>query len=146
MNKILIGIGIILLGILGVLIVRNNNVVGQFGGVSNYLDTSSSNITHATTTINTTSTQVFSSITKIGQLINNSTNTITCSMDATGITAASSTVAANRGIIVPNQASSTIYSAVMFGECYPGAVNCYAHKGAVNCLIVSQSVVTKWSK
>lgn len=115
------------------------------GGVTNYLDTSASNITHATSTVNTTSTQVFSGITKIGQIINDTTGKLTCSMDATGTTAASSTVASGSGIII-SPAASTTPSSVMFGECYPGSVNCYAHKGAVNCLATAAVTITKWSK
>lgn len=122
--------------------------VGPLGAVTNYLDTSSSAITHSTSTINTTSTQVFSSITKIGQIINRTGNELTCSMDATGTTAASSTVATNRGIILGayGTATSTAPYSAMFGECYPGSVNCYAHKGAVNCLASATSSITKWSK
>lgn len=119
----------------------------QLGAVTNYLDTSSSDITHATTTINASSTQVFSSITKIGQVINYDTVArLTCSMDATGTTAASSTVATNKGIIIAPAASTTPSSA-MFGECYPGSMNCYTHKGAVNCMAsATTSLVSKWSK
>lgn len=117
-------------------------------GVINYLDVSSANITHSTTTVNTTSTQVFSSISKMGQIVNATANQITCSLDATGTTAASSTIAAGRGIILAPAylSTSTGVSSAMFGECYPGSINCYPHKGAVNCLAEAASVVTKWSK
>lgn len=118
----------------------------QLGAVTNYLETSASAITHTTSTVNTTSTQVFSSITKIAQIINDSAGKITCSMDATGTTAPSSTVAAGRGIVIPPLASSTKGAVVTFGECYPGSEDCYTHKGAVNCLSTSAATITKWSK
>lgn len=116
------------------------------GGVTNYLETSSNTLAMATTSISTAATQVFASLTKFGQITNNSTNTITCAMDATNTTAVSSSVVANRGIIIVPLASSTLYSTASFGECYPGSVNCYAHKGAVNCVISATSTITTWKK
>lgn len=118
-------------------------------GVNNSLDTSASSITHTTSTINTTSTQVFSSLTKMGEIINDSAGKLTCSMDATGTTAPSSTVAAGRGIIIVPAASSTsnLPNVVRFGECFgEGNVVCYPHKGAVNCLSTATATITKWSK
>ena len=117
----------------------------NLAGVTNYLDTSSSDVTHATSTVNTTSTQVFASITKIGQITNDTTGKLTCSMDATGTTAASSTVSSGRGIII-SPAASTTPNMAMFGECYPGSENCYAHKGAVNCLSTGAVTITTWKK
>ena len=118
----------------------------RLAGVLNNLDTSSNNITHSTSTVNTTSTQVFSSITKIGQIINDTNSTLTCSMDATGTTAVNSTVAAGRGVLIYASSSPAQSNTAMFGECYPGTRNCYAHKGAVNCLATAAVTITKWSK
>lgn len=121
----------------------------ELSGVVNALDTSSSNISHATTTINTTSTQVWASITKMGEIINDTTGKLTCSMDATNTTAASSSVVAGRGIIIVPAASSTsnLPNVVRFGECSgTGNVPCYPHKGAVNCLSNVQATTTTWSK
>lgn len=136
------------LAILALLVIFGTQDGIRLGGSAGYIDTSSSNVTHATTTINTTSTQVFSSITKIAQITNTTANQITCSLDTTGTTAASSTVASGRGIIIGPAylTTSTLPNIAMFGECYPGSENCYAHKGAVNCLAGAASLVTKWSK
>lgn len=118
----------------------------NLAGVTNYLDTSASSITHSTSTVNTTSTQVFSGITKIGEIINDTNSQLTCSMDATGTTAASSTVTSGRGIIIYASSSPAQANSAMFGECYPGSENCYAHKGAVNCLAGAAVTITTWKK
>lgn len=140
---------IILLIIAGIVIVSLIGFNGgrNFGGVVNYLDTSSSQITSATSSITATSSQVFSSITKIGQITNlSTTNLITCSLDPTGTLATSSAIGIYKGIIIGADNASGTPNSAMFGECYPGAINCYTHKGAVNCLAEATSTITKWSK
>ena len=119
--------------------------LANLGAVTNYLDTSSHTIAFTNTAVNVTSTQMFSSITKIAQVINQTSSQVVCAMDATGTTAASSSVSLVKGIVLGPVASTTPSSA-MFGECYPGAFNCYAHKGAVNCIASATTTVTKWSK
>lgn len=105
-------------------------------------DTTSAGFTSTTSTVNTTSTQVFASIARYAEMINDTTAKLTCSLDPANTTAASSTVAAGRGVIIVPAASSTSDSKVRFGECR-GESNCYPHKGAVNCLGTSAVTITK---
>ena len=121
----------------------------KLAGVPNYLDTSSSDITHATTSLTVGSTsQIFASITKMGQIILGSASSsveLTCVMDATNTT---STVTLGNGLLL--RAAHDVYSSstasIMFGECYQGSTNCYPHKGAVSCRASATTTVTYWSK
>jgi hypothetical protein len=110
----------------------------------NSYDTTSAAFTHATTSINTTSTQIFATVPKFAQIINTTANQITCSLDNANATAASSSVTSGRGVIIPPayQTTSTGLGIASFGECYAGAPNCYRHKGSVNCLAATTTVVT----
>jgi hypothetical protein len=148
MNKkeLLIGAGVIAVAVYFGLMAYGFSQKTPLGAVSNYFDTSASSISHATTTINTTSTQLFSSTTKWSQMINDTNAVITCSLDKTGTTAASSTVASGRGLLVYTSSSAARPNSIMFGECYPGSLNCYPHKGAVNCLASAAVIVTYWQK
>jgi len=117
----------------------------KFGGVvaiNNY-DTTSAGFTVATSTVNTTSTQVFSSINRVAWIQNITASTLWCSLDGVGTTADASTLISGRGLLIA-PTSTTLYglfpSVVSFGECR-GQYNCYPHKGAVNCLGSATSVV-----
>ena len=120
-----------------------NNLQGQVISAINYWQAGTTN---STTTINTTSTQVLASTTKWARITNPTTAQLTCSLDDLGTTAASSTVAANKGIIIgPHQAnaSSTGLSAYQdFGECQTGDGNCIPFKGTVNCVASAAAVVS----
>ena len=132
--------------VVGILVGINLNFNPTLGGVQSYYDTTASGFTHTTSTINTTSTQVFASVVKLSGIQNTTANQLTCSLDATGTTAASSTVASGRGIIIGPAylTTSTLSNVAAFGECGNGEANCYRHKGAVNCLAGAASIVTKW--
>lgn len=113
------------------------------GGVSNYLDTSSSGFTTATSSVGVYSaTNLFTSVTK-GKIVQNiGDGTLYCKLDATGTIAASSTVASAYGLVIgANNTTSTVPSIAQFGECYPGALNCFPHKGSVNCITNATSTV-----
>jgi len=116
----------------------------QLGAVSNYLDTSASQITHTTSTITVTSTNIWSGITKFGEIKNVSAVTVHCSLDARGTTPASSTVRIDRGIVI--EPASSTWNYAQFGECYPGSQHCYPHKGAVNCLATGTGILEYFTK
>lgn len=126
MNKIILTITIVILVLVGYLAINKTNPLGASLALNAY-DTTSGGFTIATSTVNTTSTQVFASIARLNYIINNTTALFTCSLDAVGITAVSSTVTAGRGVLI--YPSSTI----AFGECR-SQQNCFPHKGTVNCL------------
>ncbi len=115
------------------------------GGVySNFAyDTTWGGFTQSTTTVNTTSTQLASSIQKLLVLVNNTTSTITCSLDARGTTAPSSTVTAGRGLILGPNNQQWPPSQAFIGQCQPGMQPCYPHQGAVNCVANVSSTVDK---
>lgn len=105
--------------------------------------------TNSTTTINTTSTQVFASVSKWAAIVNPTTAEITCSLDDLGTTAASSTVGTHKGYVIGphDSASSTNLPAILqFGECGPGSYNCIPFNGTVNCVASSQAVVSTISR
>lgn len=138
MKTTIIILGIVIVILFGALIAKNQNL----GAVAmNNYDTTSSGFTQATTTINTTSTQIFASIPRLSYITNNTTSTITCSLDASNTTAASSSVTAGRGVLIGSNAGTLIPSVVSFGECRSN-VNCYPHRGAVNCLANTAAVIT----
>lgn len=107
--------------------------LGAIQAINNY-DTTNAGFTHATSTVNTTSTQVFSSIGRVSYITNNTTSTLTCALDAIGTIAASSTVASGRGVLIGPNTGTLIPSVVAFGECRTVGIPCYPHKGAVDCL------------
>lgn len=109
-----------------------------FGGVPNQLDTSSNTLTHSTSTVTTTSTRFFASVTKLCYVKNESSATIHCSMDAVNTTAGSSTVRSDRGLVIEPASSSNNYAS--FGECR-GEPNCFPHKGALNCVSTATGTV-----
>ena len=108
--------------------------------------TTSGGFTESTTTINTTSTQVFSSVNQISYIQNYGTSTIWCSLDSKTTTAASSSVATGIGVVI-GSISSTINgsypSVAAFGQCVAGTYNCFPHAGTVNCLANVATVVSK---
>ena len=141
----LIAVAVIVLAVFGYAFFT---ATGNLGGVSNYLDTSASGYTTASSSIGTAAaTQMFSSVSKLVTIINPTTNDITCKLESTGSTAASSTVTAGFGLIIgSNTTTSTIPSVVQFGECYPGSVSCYPHKGALNCISAVTSTIIKLTR
>lgn len=140
------GVCLLLLAVILLITTKIGNNDGVLGGVVNYLDTSSSGFTSASTTINTTSTQVFASISKRAWIINNTTSTLTCFLDSTNKNAASSSVSSGIGVIIGGTAATSLPGIASFGECSPGMLNCYPHKGAVNCLGSGQSIISKVSQ
>jgi len=140
---IFVGVGIIVGLLVGGLTKEKSTVtLGGVVAINNY-DTTSAGFTVATSTVNTTSTQVFSSINRVAWIQNITAGTLWCSLDGVGTTAASSTLISGRGLLIA-PTSTTLYglfpSVVSFGECR-GQYNCYPHKGAVNCLGSAASVV-----
>lgn len=137
---------LVLAAVLGLIVVsliqrsRQGDVLGTIASIANY-DTTTSGFTHATTTVNTTSTQIFATISRVDYIINNTTSTITCSLDPSNTTAASSSVASGRGVIIGSNAGTVISSEAAFGECRT-SYNCYPHKGAVNCLANVAATIT----
>lgn len=118
---------------------RTSDSILSANGQFSY-DTTSKGFTSATTTINTTSTRVFATVNKVAYIYNNTAATITCSLDPSNTTAASSSVASGRGVMLAPAGSSTIPK-IGVGQCYAGNDNCYLHTGAVNCLATSQVTV-----
>lgn len=114
---------------------QNLSVNSQFS-----YDTTSKGFTNSTTTINTTSTNLWASVNKVNYMFYNGTSTITCSADAVSTTAASSSLASGRGIMWGNV--TTGIAKVGFGQCFPGNEQCYLHMGALNCLANIQTVVS----
>lgn len=104
--------------------------------------TTASGFVAATTTVNTTSTQIFASINQIDFITNSSTATLTCSLDARGTTAASSSVTAGRGVIIGPTTNSSLPPRAAFGQCASGDQNCYPHTGAVNCVASASTTIT----
>jgi len=147
---------ILVMGVIGILVIlglgaSRTAVSPNLGGnVISAINTWQSGTTNATTTINTTSTQVIASTTKWARITNPTTATITCSLDDRGTTAASSTVATSKGIIIgPQQAnaSSTGIPALLdVGECSVGDFNCIPFKGTLNCVASAAAVVSVVSK
>ena len=121
---------------------------GLLGGVSNYLDTSASGFTTATSSVGVfTPVQLFASVTKHVTVQNYGAGTLYCALDSTNKTAASSTVAVGFGLII--NASTTdlsIPAYASFGECYPGEINCFPHKGAVDCVSTATGTVIKQTR
>lgn len=153
MNKILLGLFcVVLVGIVCLTVYQVEKLnTGSFGAVGSdggYVRDTITGATFASTTINTTSTQVFSAITRFGTIINNTSTEIYCLVDAPGTTAVSSTVTSTLGFVIPRAltTTTTIPTQITFGECWPGAYNCVPLKGAVNCLALTASVVNKVSK
>lgn len=148
-TKHIIIIGVLLVG--AFLLGSQNKSIVNLGG-DPYTNTFNTGITSATTTINTTSTQVFSSISNGGfvTLVNSSTASITCSMDDQGTTAVSSSVAASKGVIIgagTQPASTTAIKAqATFGYCWSGAENCFPFTGTLNCLATAIVTIPKVSK
>src|SRR3990167_7873936 len=104
--------------------------VSKFNLGGSFTDTFNTGVTNSTATINTTATQVFASVTRWATIINPTANQITCSLDDQGTTVASSTVGANKGIVIaPLGSSSTLPSSVQFGNCSEGAFNCIPFNG-----------------
>lgn len=105
-------------------------------------DTTSKGFTATTSTINTTATQLFSSVGKVNYIfIPSSTAVITCSLDPANTTAASSSVASGRGVLV--MGSATAVTRLGFGQCFSGNNECYLHTGAVNCLSSASVTISK---
>lgn len=130
---------------LGIYFLLPQNGTGAFTEATNV------GLTTATTTINTTSTQVASAISGVSGFLtieNNTTSTLTCIADAAGTTAASSTATTSLGFIIgPSFATSTgqtssstvvksqgFPSEITFGQCWEGSYRCIPHTGAVNCI------------
>lgn len=103
-------------------------VPSPLGNYQNY-NTFDRGVTATSTTVGTTATQVFASITKIAYIANPTTEKLNCYLDDLGTTAASSSVTLHRGL----ELGSTTIRTASFGECSPGAENCYAFKGTLNC-------------
>jgi hypothetical protein len=144
-NILLLGVvGIIVLLCILIFVVSPAPSDAPAGAVNNNIDTWASGTTNTTTTINTTSTTVLASTTKWARITNPTTSTISCYLDAPSVTAASSTVQANSGLVIgSHQATSTasIPSVVEFGECGPGSYNCIRFKGRINCLASSAGTI-----
>lgn len=87
--------------------------------------------TNASTTVNTTSTRILPPSWSLFAIISNpSTSTISCSLD--GLTAASSSAGANRGLILNNNNPGNGKVSFGYGGDIPyiGAVNCVANVAA----------------
>lgn len=126
--------------------------VGLGVAQTDYVDVYGSGVTNATTTINTTSTQIFASVTKLATLVNNTTSTFSCFMDAANSLVASSSVVAGAGITLSPGAtgvanSSTLPSQATFGRCNVGSYNCYPFVGALDCVATAKTagvpIITK---
>ena len=116
--------------------------LGEAGG--RYINTFTSGVTHATTSISTASTNVATSVTNWLRIDNSNTTQLTCVLETTGTTAASSSVVAGRGILVGPHGvtTSSLPSTVTFGECWPGTANCVPFKGSINCVAGTTSTVS----
>ena len=124
---------------------RTTNSLGGGNSVNLY-DTTSAGFTVSTSTVNTTSTQMFALVNKVSYLTNNTTSTFTCSLDARNSTAASSTVTAGRGVLIGSASSSmngTLPGVVAFGNCDNLGVACFRHTGAVNCSANAAATIDK---
>lgn len=126
--------------VLGLVIFAGSQLVPSlhiYGSTSatNIINTTSKGFVASTSTVNTTSTQLFSNVdNNISYLINNTTSTLTCSLDGRSVTAASSSLVSGRGLIVGPTTGTVIPAEVAFGQCVPGTPNCYPTTGSVNCL------------
>ena len=108
----------------------------------NQYDTTSAGFTQATKTINVAATQVFASVEIVSEIINNTTSTFTCALEASNTTAASSSVVSGRGVLIGTNAGTVIPSVVAFGNCDNLGKACYRHKGAVNCVANVTATIT----
>lgn len=147
MKKLQITFGIAVIVLLGLVAFKNvPQILGGSGYTGNF-DTYASDFTTATSTVNTTSTQVIASTTVLTTLVNYTSSTLTCKPDNKVTTAASSTVVAGAGYVIgAHQATTTnsgFYSFASFGECQAGMSNCYPFKGTLNCVADVAAVITK---
>lgn len=143
MNKFLAAaFAVVVAFFIGILLFTPKQTVLQAAPGQGTVYTTSGGFTAATTTINTTSTQVFASINQLVFITNSSTATLTCSLDGRGTTAVSSTVTAGRGVIIGPSSGSNIPAQASFGNCSQGDRNCYPHTGAVNCLASATTSIT----
>lgn len=119
----------------------------RFGGegFTGNLDTYSAGFTVATSTVNTTSTQVVASTNILTTLINRSASNFTCKPDDRGTAAASSSVVADFGYVLPATSTSNPVSYLSFGECQPGMSNCFPFKGTLNCVGDTAGTIIKIS-
>lgn len=143
MKYILITAALVLAFILGFVGFREGiNLQGI--QAQNQYDTTTGGFTASTSTVNTTSTQVFSSINRIAYITNTTGSQITCSLDPAGMTAVSSTVTSGRGVIIGPAylTTSSFPNVAAFGECH-GQAYCFPHKGAVNCLAGAAITIDK---
>lgn len=135
---ILLSLGVIAITVLSIQIKDRGGLLGSVT-----TDTSNTGLTTATTTINTTSTQLLASVVNRATINNLSTSTITCKPDDQGTTAASSTVVANAGYIIGPQGTAGHSPNIVFGNCVAGMQNCYPFKGTLNCVANVAATVTK---
>ena len=137
MKHLIISFAAIVVGIfLGLVLLVPREKTDVLSGYipQNQYDTTSAGFTQATTTVNTTATQIFASVAVVSEIINNTTATLSCALEASNTTVASSSVASGRGVIVGPNTGTLIPSVTAFGNCDNLGKSCYRHKGAVNCL------------
>lgn len=138
---LILGFGILILG-LG--FYSNSQHAGTLGSVNNSLDTFSSGVTNSTTSVATSGTQIFASVSKLFILQNNTVNQLSCYLDTTGLAAGSSNVTIGSGL----QVGSTTVKTVAFGECGSlySADLCIPFKGALNCKSNATTIISTVSK
>ena len=148
LNKIIkLVFGILVIGLLTFVAFNSKGGVINFGGYTvNSYDTTSAGFTVSTSSVAVTvasSTQLFASVDKVSYVINNTTSTITCALEARNATMASSSVVAGRGVLIGSNAGTQIPSMVAFGNCDNVGVSCFRHTGSVNCIADVATVVDK---
>lgn len=120
----------------------------SFQGASTQPTFGATGTTIATSTVNTTSTQVIAAgWTNYARIQNPGTSTVSCTLD--NLTAASSTAAANKGVIIgPGGilqnavASSTVSPTVPSSACFGPYPGCIPYVGALNCVANVATPVT----
>ncbi|MDI6820934.1 MAG: hypothetical protein QMD65_02020 [Patescibacteria group bacterium] len=128
MNKLIIVLGIITVTALGILLFSSSDKLDKLGGViSQSLVTSG--MTHNSVTVNTTSTQVLGSNWGLYSRITTGGTAISCYAD--GQTAASSSVAINKGVVITANTWA----------CFGYAFGCLPYVGTVNCLAAATTSV-----